>query len=161
MGLRASFQRNWTRPIAQAGRKVGSKSKIRNPRLPPGLLMVRSEYSPLSVVRRNGSAAQTKHTNKNRKTMADLSGHPRRLSYGNILSIQLRRPKMQMWIRRWWVKTWAPFSLVVLGAVILWVLDFNSDSGFVALMAVLIVFVGGSLTNLRSPPPRSFNKRWH
>jgi hypothetical protein len=68
---------------------------------------------------------------------------------------------MQMWIRRWWVKTWAPFSLVVLGAVILWVLDFNSDSSFVTLMAVLIAFVGGSLTNLRSPPPRPFNKRWH
>src|SRR5262245_32376499 len=46
------------------------QGQIRNPRLPPGLLMVRSEYSPLSVVRRNGSAAQTKHTNKNRKTMA-------------------------------------------------------------------------------------------
>jgi hypothetical protein len=59
------------------------------------------------------------------------------------------------------VKTWAPFSLAVLGAVILWVLDFNSDSGFVALMAVLIAFVGGSLTNLRSPPPPPFNKRWH
>ena len=40
--------------------------------------MVRSEYSPLSVVRRNSgrggaisaTAAQAKHTNKNRKTMA-------------------------------------------------------------------------------------------
>ena len=69
---------------------------------------------------------------------------------------------MQMWIRRWWVKTWAPFSLVVLGAAILWILnsDFN-NSVFVALTAILIAVVGGSLTNLRSPPPRPFNKRWH
>ena len=69
---------------------------------------------------------------------------------------------MQMWIRRWWVKTWAPFSLVVLGALILWVLDFNfNDSGFIFLMAILIAVVGGSLTKLRSPPPPPFNKRWH
>ena len=69
---------------------------------------------------------------------------------------------MQMWIRRWWVKTWAPFSLVVIGALILWVLDFNfNDLGFIALMAILIAVVGGSLTNLRSPPPPPFNKRLH
>ena len=69
---------------------------------------------------------------------------------------------MQMWIRRWWVKTWAPFSLVVLGAAVLWVLNCDvNDSGFVALMAVLIAVVGSLLTNLRAPPPRPFNKRWH
>src|SRR5262245_9958087 len=68
---RESSLRDSTRLIAQAGRKVGSKSRIQIRRLPPGLLMVRSEYSPLSVVRRSGSAAQkAKHTNKNRKTMA-------------------------------------------------------------------------------------------
>ena len=60
------------------------------------------------------------------------------------------------------MKTWAPFSLVVLGAFILWLLDFNfNDLGFVALMTVLIAIVGGLLTNLRSPPPPPFNKRLH
>ena len=53
------------------------------------------------------------------------------------------------------MKTWAPFSLVVLGAVILWLLDFNfNDSGFVALMTVLIAVVGGSLTNCGRLPRR-------
>ena len=53
------------------------------------------------------------------------------------------------------MKTWAPFSLVV-------IVDFNfNDSGFIALMAILIAVVGGSLTNLRSPPPPPFNKRLH
>ena len=60
------------------------------------------------------------------------------------------------------MKTWAPFSLVVLGAFILWLLDSNfNDSVFVALVTVLIAVVGGSLTKLRSPPPPPFNKRWH
>jgi bifunctional non-homologous end joining protein LigD len=57
LGLEGIVSKKLVRRIAQAGRKVGSKSKIRNPRLPPWLLMVRSEYSPMSVVRRNSGRA--------------------------------------------------------------------------------------------------------
>lgn len=67
---RGSLQRDLMQPIDQENRGRGSKSKIRNPRLPLGPTMVRSEYSLLSVVRRSGSAAQAKHTTKNRKMMA-------------------------------------------------------------------------------------------
>jgi hypothetical protein len=64
---------------------------------------------------------------------------------------------MQMWIRRWWVKTWAPFSLVVLGAAVLWVLNCDvNDSGFIALMAVLIA-CGWQLTDeLAGASPAAF-----
>jgi len=70
IGMEGSFQRDLMHPIDQENRGRGSKSKIRNPRLPSGPTMVRSEYSLLSVVRRSGSAAQAKHTTKNRKMMA-------------------------------------------------------------------------------------------
>jgi len=70
IGMEGSLQRDLMHPIDQENRGRGSKSKIRNPRLPPGPTMVRSEYSLLSVVRRSGSAAQAKHTTKNRKMMA-------------------------------------------------------------------------------------------
>ena len=67
-----------------------------------------------------------------------------------------------MWeieVKRWWRKTWSPFTLVLVGAVILWLLGYDgSDSGAIPLMTCLIVGAGGYLTYLEtraSPPPKN------
>jgi hypothetical protein len=67
-----------------------------------------------------------------------------------------------MWeieVKRWWRKTWSPFTLVLVGAVILWLLGYDgSDSGAIPLMTCLIVGAGGYLTYLETralPPPKN------
>ena len=67
-----------------------------------------------------------------------------------------------MWeieMKRWWRKTWAPFTLVLVGAVILWLLGYDgSDTGAIPLMMCLIVGAGGYVTYLEKrtlPPPKN------
>ena len=65
-----------------------------------------------------------------------------------------------MWTRRWWAQDWAPFTLLLAGAIILWVLGARYfDTGAVIVMALLIAVVGAYLDNAqktwRPPPTRS------
>jgi hypothetical protein len=52
-------------------------------------------------------------------------------------------------LRQWWSKPWAPFCLVVAGAIILYLLGFTSQDGSaVILMAALVVGAGVCIENV-------------
>jgi len=71
---------------------------------------------------------------------------------------------MDEFLRRWWRQSWVPFALVMLGAIVLWLMGYNStDSVPIILMIVLICLLAAGIsrrierTRIRRPGSGS----WH
>ena len=69
-----------------------------------------------------------------------------------------------MSVRRWWAHTWAPSTLVLAAAIILWLLGAGpTDTGAIILMVFVLVMVGASLESAQKtwrPPPPGRPRNW-